>query len=126
MENNRLALLGGDKVIKKKFLKPSNFDHEEKKVVNKVLDNGVLSGFLAGNNSNFLGGKEVRLFEQYWADYFGVKYAISVNSWTSGLTAMIGAIGLSPGDEVILPTWTMCATATSVVMWVSIPIFADI
>ena len=38
MENNRLALLGGDKVIKKNFLKPSNFDHEEKNVVNKVLD----------------------------------------------------------------------------------------
>ena len=55
-----------------------------------------------------------------------MKHAISVNSWTSGLMVAIGALDLEPGDEVIVPTWTMCATATSILHWNAIPIFADI
>ena len=51
---------------------------------------------------------------------------ISVNSWTSGLICAVGALGLSPGDEVIVPTWTMSATAAAILHWNCIPIFADI
>jgi dTDP-4-amino-4,6-dideoxygalactose transaminase len=49
-----------------------------------------------------------------------------VNSWTSGLIAAVGAIGIEPGDEVITTPWTMAATATAIVHWNGIPIFADI
>ena len=38
----------------------------------------------------------------------------------------MGAIGLEPGDEVIVSPWTMCATATSIIHWNAIPVFADI
>jgi dTDP-4-amino-4,6-dideoxygalactose transaminase len=55
-----------------------------------------------------------------------VKHAVTVNSWTSGLTAAVGAIGIEPGDEVIVTPWTMCATATSILHWNAIPVFADI
>ena len=41
--------------------------------------------------------------ESKYARYFNVKYAISVNSWTSGLTCAIGALDIEPGDEIILP-----------------------
>ena len=58
--------------------------------------------------------------------HFGVKHAISVNSWTSGLIAAVGALDLEPGDEVIVPPFTMCATATAVLVWNGIPVFADI
>jgi len=49
-----------------------------------------------------------------------------VNSWTSGLIAAIGAIGIEPGDEVIVSPWTMSASATAILHWNAIPVFADI
>ena len=48
-----------------------------------------------------------------------------MNSWTSGLVAAVGAIGLSPGDEVITTPWTMSASATAIRHWSGIPVFAD-
>jgi dTDP-4-amino-4,6-dideoxygalactose transaminase len=73
-----------------------------------------------------MGGTKVREFEKQAADYFRVKYAVAVNSWTSGLIAAIGAIGIEPGDEVITTPWTMAATATAILHWNGIPVFADI
>ena len=73
-----------------------------------------------------MGGKKVRQFETEAAKYFGVKHAIAVNSWTSGLIAAVGAIGLEPGDEIITTPWTMAATATAILHWNGIPVFADI
>ena len=58
--------------------------------------------------------------------FFKVKHAITVNSWTSGLIAAIGAIGVEPGDEIIVTPWTMVATATAILHWNAIPVFADI
>ena len=60
------------------------------------------------------------------AEYFGVKFAVTVNSWTSGLVAAVGAIGIEPGDEVIVTPWTMSASATAILHWNAIPVFADI
>jgi len=51
---------------------------------------------------------------------------VTVNSWTSGLTAAVGAVDIEPGDEVIVTPWTMCATATAILHWNAIPVFADI
>ena len=73
----------------------------------------------------FYGGEQVNKFERYIEKIFNVKHTITTNSWTSGLVAAIGAIGIEPGDEVIVPTWTMCAT-TSILHWNAIPVFADI
>jgi dTDP-4-amino-4,6-dideoxygalactose transaminase len=64
--------------------------------------------------------------EAEFAEFFKVKHAISVNSWTSGLIAAVGALGLDPGDEVIVSTWTMSASATAILHWNLIPVFADI
>jgi dTDP-4-amino-4,6-dideoxygalactose transaminase len=49
-----------------------------------------------------------------------------VNSCTSGLIAALGAAGVRTGDEVIVPPWTMSATATAALVWNAIPVFADI
>jgi dTDP-4-amino-4,6-dideoxygalactose transaminase len=56
----------------------------------------------------------------------GTRHAVSVNAATSGLIAAMGAIGLSPGDEVILPPTTMSATAMAPLVYGGIPVFADI
>jgi dTDP-4-amino-4,6-dideoxygalactose transaminase len=68
----------------------------------------------------------VRALEAQAAEYFGVRHAVAVNSWTSGLIASVGAIGVEPGDEIITTPWTMAATATAILHWNAIPVFADI
>ena len=123
---NKLALHGGDKAIKSSFKRYNSLGSEEIDAVNNVMQSGILSEFQASWHEDFYGGSLVRKFEDDAKKYFGVKYAISVNFWTSGLIAIIGAIGIEPGDEVIVPTWTMCATATAILHWNAIPIFADI
>jgi len=99
---------------------------EEKKAVMRVLDSGCLSGFIGSWCDDFYGGVEVREFEKELADYFQVKHAITFNSLTSGLIASLGAIGIKPGDEVIVSPWTMSATATAILFWGGIPVFVDI
>ena len=126
MKDSKLALYGGNKAVTENFSTYNAMGEEEVSAVTAVIRSGVLSGYLAGWGDKFEGGEQVKLFESEWESYFHVKNAITVNSWTSGLVAMIGAIGISPGDEVIVPPWTMCATATAVLMWGGIPVFADI
>ena len=123
---NTLAIFGGDKLIKEPLKRFNKYDEKEINAATRVIKSGVLSKFLGAYHEDFFGGPEVLSFEKKWANYFGVKHAISVNSWTSGLIAAIGAIGIEPGDEVIVTPWTMCASATAILHWNAIPVFADI
>jgi len=85
-----------------------------------------LSGFYGNWGEKFEGGKEVIGFERECEEYFDVKHAISFNSLASGLSAAIGALEIGPGDQVILPPWTMSASAAAILHWGGIPVFADI
>ncbi len=122
----KLALLGGKSVIRKEFKKYNPLGTEELEAAKKVIDSGVLSQFLGCWHDDFYGGPKVQEFEQKVRKYFGVKHAVTVNSWTSGLVAAVGAIGIEPGDEVIVSPWTMSASATAILHWNAIPVFADI
>ena len=57
---------------------------------------------------------------------FGAAHGIAVNSATSGLYAAVGAAGIEPGDEVIVPPLSMSATATAAVIWGGVPVFCDV
>lgn len=122
----KLAIHGGAKTIPQPFKRNNNIGKEEAAAVQRVMESGVLSQFLGAWDPDFYGGEKVRQFEKDWADYFGVKHAVTVNSNTSGLMCALGAIGLEPGDEVIVSPWTMCASATAILVWNAIPVFADI
>jgi dTDP-4-amino-4,6-dideoxygalactose transaminase len=122
----KLALLGGDKTIQAPFRKYNPIGAEELQAAREVIDSGVLSQFIGAWHADFYGGPKVREFERDAAHYFGVKHAVTVNSWTSGLVAAVGAIGVEPGDEVIVTPWTMSASATAILQWNAIPVFADI
>lgn len=122
----RLALLGGSKVINAPFTRYNSIGREEVEAAKAVIEGGVLSKFLGCWDPDFFGGPRVQEFERQCERQFGVKHAITVNSWTSGLIAAVGAIGIEPGDEVIVPPWTMCASATAILHWNAIPVFADI
>jgi dTDP-4-amino-4,6-dideoxygalactose transaminase len=121
-----LALLGGPKTIPRPFSRYNSIGQEEVEAAKKVIESGVLSRFLGCWEPDFFGGPKVQEFERQCEAYFGVKHAVTVNSWTSGLIAAVGAIGIEPGDEVIVSPWTMCATATAILHWNAIPVFADI
>jgi perosamine synthetase len=121
-----LAIHGGTPVISGPMAHFKSVGEEEVTVVSDVIRSGVLSAYIGAPGPGFMGGPQVRQFEKQAAEYFGVKHAIAVNSWTSGLIAAVGAIGLEPGDEIITTPWTMAATATAILHWNGIPVFADI
>ena len=125
-KSERLALLGGAKTIPTPFKRYNPIGAEEVEAAKRVVESGVLSQFLGCWDPDFYGGPKVQEFERACEAFFGVKHAVTVNSWTSGLIAAVGAIGIEPGDEVIVSPWTMCASATAILHWNAIPIFADI
>jgi perosamine synthetase len=125
-ESDTLALLGGSKLINQTFSRYNSLGPEEAEAAKKVVESGVLSQFLGCWDPDFFGGPKVQEFERQCENYFGVKHAITFNSWTSGLVAAVGAIGIEPGDEVIVSPWTMAASATAILHWNAIPVFADI
>lgn len=125
-KTEKLALFGGQKVIEGRLKRYNPIGQEETDAAAAVVSGGVLSQFVGCWEPDFFGGPKVQAFERLCEEYFGVEHAVTVNSWTSGLVAAVGAIGIEPGDEVIVTPWTMTATATAILQWNAIPVFADI
>ena len=123
---DKLAILGGEPIFRSPLKPYKSISVNEIKEVNNVLKSGCLSGFFGSWEDGFLGGPFIQKLEKNWSKKFNVKHSISVNSNTSGLFAAMGAIGISPGDEVIVPCTTMSATAMSPIIYGGIPVFADI
>ena len=121
-----LAIDGGIPVRRDPFPGYNTIGDEERRAVLEVLDSGVLSQFVGVWGPDFFGGPRVQRLEQRWADYFGSRHAVSMNSATSGLYAAIGAAGVGPGDEVIVSPYTMSASAAAAVVYGAVPVFADI
>jgi len=122
----KLAINGGPPVRVKPFPAYRVIGTEEKKAVNRVLNSGILSRYLGCWHDDFYGGPEVQALEREWADYFGVKHAMAVNSCTSGLYCAVGATGVEPGEEIIVSPYTMTASATAALVFNAVPVFADI
>ena len=122
----QLAIKGGTPLRSKLFPAYNTIGEEEKTAVMKVLDSGNLSQYLGAWTHDFLGGPNVRKFEENWSSMLGVKHSVSVNSNTSGLFAAMGAIGIQPGDEVIVSPYSMSASAIAPLVYGGIPVFADI
>jgi len=71
-------------------------------------------------------GKYTEIFEKKFAKYIGVKHAIAVCNATAGLHLALASLGVGPGDEVIVPSFSFVATANCVLYQGAKPIFADI
>jgi perosamine synthetase len=122
----KLAILGGKPGRKKPFPPYNSIGPEELRAASKVIKSGVLSKYLGCYDPDFWGGPKVQELEKDWAHYTGAKFAVSVNSCTSGLYAACGAVGIGPGDEVIVSPYTMSASASCVLVYNAIPVFADV
>ncbi len=123
---SNLAILGGDAVIAGPLPPYRSMGERERAAVIEVVESDCLSGFFGSPGPRFQGGPRVLAFEEAWRQHYAVDFAVSVNSATSGLYAAMGAIGIGPGDEVIVPPWTMSATAMAPLIYGAIPVFADV
>ena len=74
----------------------------------------------------FLGGPEVAAFEAALAEFCGARHAVSCASGTDALMLVLMAQNIGPGDAVICPSFTFCATAEVVVLVGATPVFADV
>src|SRR4028119_1019665 len=91
-------------------------DGNEKKYVMDCLDTGWISG----------SGKYVDHFEREFAAFCGVDHAVSVSNGTAGLHVALLALGIGPGDEVIVPDLTYVASANAVTYCGAKPVLADV
>jgi len=127
---SKLALLGGRPVRTKKWKHHQVLGKQEKQAVMKLLNKGMLSYFegnyFAEKPFSFFGGPNVVRLEKKWAQHYRTKHAVSVNSATSALYASMGALGVGPGDEVIVSPYTMSASACCPLIYGAVPVFADI
>ena len=89
----------------------------DESVINEVVDS-LRSGWITT-------GPKVKALENEIAKISGSKQVLCVNSWTSGAIMMLRWLGLKPGDEVIVPAYTYCATAMAVIWAGGTPIMVD-
>lgn len=122
----KLAINGGKKLRETQFPKHPMLGDEEKNQILEVLNSGNISTFVAMPGENFLGGKKIREFEDKFALKMGTKFAVAFNSASSALHAAVVAVGVQPGEEVIVPPTTFTSTATSSLMHNAIPVFSDV
>jgi len=78
------------------------------------------------SKSQFIGGDELKNFEENFASYLGAKYCIGTSSGSTALYTALKALGIGRDDEVILPVNTFIATATAVRMAEARPVFSDV
>src|SRR3954469_10356559 len=112
-----LALDGGPKAVTNKLQGWPQFDENAIASVQAVLRSGKV---------NYWTGKRGMEFEKRFAEWQGSKYAISVATGTAALHVGLASLGIGPGDEVIVPSYTFIASSFSVVQAGAIPRFADV
>src|SRR3954469_7234041 len=78
------------------------------------------------DSGRFIGGDVCERFEQGWAAYCGTSEAVGVANGTDALVLTLRALGVGPGDEVVVPANTFVATAEAVVLAGAAPRFADV
>ncbi len=115
--SEKLAVDGGPKAVANTLVGWPQFSEKAVKSVEKVLRSGKV---------NYWTGPMGMEFEKKFADWQGSKYAISVATGTAALHVALSALGIGPGDEVIVPSYTFIATSFSVVQSGAIPRFADV
>jgi len=88
-----------------------------------VIEADYLECLLGGR---YIGGPAVESFEKQWAAYCGAGHAVGVANGTDALQLTLTALGVGPGDEVVVPANTFIATAAAVVRSGATPRFADV
>ncbi len=146
MSTQDLAIFGGTPTRTRPFLVEPMVDGEEERLVLAAIREKNFSRYIGSSAPDiektlrmtsadaaavedywhFLGGTNVRAFAAEFSEAFAVPYAIPINAATTGLSVALAAAGVGPGDEVIVPAISFSATASAVLLFNSIPVFADV
>jgi dTDP-4-amino-4,6-dideoxygalactose transaminase len=113
----RLAIDGGVRAVRDKLPHWPAFDEPTIKAVEEVLRSGKV---------NYWTGRKGMEFEKKFAAWQGSRYAVSVSNGTAALHVALTALGIGPGDEVIVPSYTFIASSFSIVQAGAVPRFADV
>lgn len=114
--SDQLAMNGGEPVRDESFPSWPVWDDRELDGVKRVFESGTW-----GTN-----GSETESFSEEYASMHDVEHAVTMTNGTIALLTALKAVGVEPGDEVIVPPYTFVATASSVLDANAVPIFADI
>ncbi len=114
--SDRPALLGGTPVRRTPFPAWPVFAESEEQALLGVLRRGK---WFRGS------GPQVARFETEFARLMGARHCVATANGTSALLAALGALGVGPGDEVILPPYTFVATLNVVLLHHALPVFVD-
>ena len=124
MTNEKLAINGGVPVrtrpLPQEWCGAHYMDEQEVAALSRVCTSKTLFRYYGLNLQN-----EVALLEQEFAAYTGAKYALAVSSGTGALQVALGALGVGPGDEVLVPGYFWVATVGAVVRSGAIPVLVD-
>jgi dTDP-4-amino-4,6-dideoxygalactose transaminase len=113
----KLAIDGGVPAVRDQLPHWPQFDPRGIKAVTEVLKSGRV---------NYWTGLKGMAFEKKFAAWQGSQFAISTTNGTAALHVALTALGIGPGDEVIVPSYTFIATSFSVVQAGAVPRFADV
>jgi len=116
-DEEKLAIEGGEPAIKEPLPPWPWFTEEIIQAAMEPLRTGKV---------NYWTGKLGMEFERKFAEWNGAKYCITTTSGTSALHTAVASLGIGPGDEVIVPSYSFIATAFCVLQAGAIPVFADV
>lgn len=114
---SKLALLGGKPAKTKPFPKWPIHDEGEANALREVLESGVWWR---------TPGTKTRQFEQNFARFHDAQYGVAVTNGTAAIEVTMAALGIGPGDEVIVPDFTFIATASAVLFAGALPVLVDV
>ena len=115
--NQTLAILGGEKTKKLPFPEWPVYDDNERLALMSVLESRVWWR---------TPGTKTLAFEREFADYHQAKHGIAVTNGTAAIEIALSALGIGPGDEVIVPDFTFVATGSAVLFTGALPVLVDI
>jgi 8-amino-3,8-dideoxy-alpha-D-manno-octulosonate transaminase len=122
-----LALEGGkpvrEKPLRARHWGPLYYDEKERQEVIDVLETGRPFRWYGSGSEPPV---KVSIFEREFAARMRTRFALAVTSGTAALQTAMAALGIGPGDEVILPAWTWHSCYSAVVLAGALPVFAEI
>src|SRR5206468_10112388 len=112
-----LALLGGRKAKTKPFPHWPMYDEKERRALTEVLESRVWWR---------TPGTKTLEFERAFAAFHGARHGIAVTNGTAALEVTMAGLGITAGDEVIVPDFTFVATASAVLFANALPVLVDV
>ena len=114
----RLAISGGAPILRREdYENWPVITADDRKFIQEVLDCGIVAGAT---------GPQVVALQKQWAEFIGVRHCLTTCSGTAALHMALAAVGVGPGNEVIVPAYTFLASASCVMHQMAIPVFVDI